>query len=716
MRASLPQSLSRVEAWGFAYTGLFLWVFMAPGAESALGWWSLPMWAVVTAVGMFTNRQIRRLGETWPDMSGGTPNYAVRLLAPRSPGLARYAAMAYFQGWASVPSLSALLLAQLVGERLGRVGLAEPVLLLTVLFAAGPFLIAFAGTRVLSVLHLVFLLPALGSMLVFILTGLAMQPDVQPAITAPDAVVPELAKWFFVATYCAYSVETASAFLADCRRPRAALDGLRAATWSMPLVLVGGSYVLIRFAGTNDAEGQDVLTSTVALLFGSAGSAVTTILLTTATLLSITTAAADSPRVVFQLARDGMAAPLFARLTRRGVPGPALVLTLLVSLVYLLVGDALTALAITSTGWFFSFLCLQLAMWLDRDQPHIGLRTGWTALAILVVEVPVFLVGGLAWGFGAFAVGLAAPAALLALDAALARLPAAATHLPARRRTRAAAEPGDGIIAQILILIAGGTIGGGWLLGRQATGNTAASIDALIVLMLLAVFAAVALAAWTSLDQAGRVLESRELARAEANHLLRSARDGVLVADGDGRVTASNPAAHGLLGEGELLGRPAARLLAFAAAAPAQWPERSSHTVRQRTGRERSVEVTVSRVDLGQHVEYVLVLRDVTEQRELQHQLTRQALHDSLTGLPNPGAALCCAGHLHQRRCCRAGAVRPAVRRPGRVQAGQRRLGARGRGPGAGHRRRTARCLPTAWRRRRPAGWGRIRTPAAGRH
>ena len=76
----------------------------------------------------------------------------------------------------------------------------------------------------------------------------------------------------------------------------------------------------------------------------------------------------------------------------------------------------------------------------------------------------------------------------------------------------------------------------------------------------------------------------------------------------------------------------------------------------------------------GAHVGAVLVLRDVTERRAFQDELTRRALHDELTGLPNRRLLLERLDHALARSSTHRPQPWTAVPRPRPLQAGQRLL------------------------------------------
>ena len=99
----------------------------------------------------------------------------------------------------------------------------------------------------------------------------------------------------------------------------------------------------------------------------------------------------------------------------------------------------------------------------------------------------------------------------------------------------------------------------------------------------------------------------------------------------------------------------------------------------------------------------VLNTRDVSERKELERQLTKQAFSDSLTGLANRALF---RNRVESRRRRALGPRRPrrrAVPRPRRLQGGQRRAGARDRRQPADAGRRPAAAV---CRRRRHAWLG----------
>ena len=341
----LPRTLSSLETWGFGMTGHLLWVAIAPAMHAALGPNAIFVWLPAVLMGVMLNLQMKRLGEQWPEMSGGTPNYITRLLS-NYPLLGRYAAIAYFAGWAIYPSVNAIVITALIKANLEPLGIPCPETPLRIGFTLIAYILAFSGSRALPILHAFFIIPAVGFLLVFSIQGigwLAFSPE-SPGLfpsSWPTLTFIDWAKWSFFAIYGPCACETASSFVADSRRPGETLRVLSFAAGLIPPAYLGSSWVLMRLA-TSPGLGDDSFKNLLAAaspFWGPSASLIVTLLLASSCLLSSATAVSNSPRILYQLALDGHVSPVFAFISRRGVLEPALVFSLLLSLLGLLWGD-----------------------------------------------------------------------------------------------------------------------------------------------------------------------------------------------------------------------------------------------------------------------------------------------------------------------------------------------------------------------------------------
>jgi PAS domain S-box-containing protein len=319
----------------------------------------------------------------------------------------------------------------------------------------------------------------------------------------------------------------------------------------------------------------------------------------------------NSPRMLYQMAQDGHLAPVFGIVSRRGVLSPALIATLVVSLVTLIWGDIVKIVMVTVTSYFLSIMLFHLGLGLNAKNPQTLL--GRTTLGIFAAEVGIFCVGGWAWGWQDFLLGLLFPIGLLGADQLIRRLPIAMLKPRwwiRRDAPRAHHNIQDFIGFQVLILVlmVCTTISLGWYLGSHSSQTK--SQDFLLVLVMIGAFCSVAIACWTSLPQIAAIAESRE----QAEHLFTIASDGIVVVGEDGLIRQINPAAVQLLGlsHTQLLAQPLAAMVSGLAPYPTDWPKRDEQSL---VHNHHSIELAISDREHDNFREYVVILRDITERK-----------------------------------------------------------------------------------------------------
>lgn len=521
----LTRSLSAQETWGFGLTGHILWIAVIPAIHAALGVQAIFVWIPAVLFGMLLNYQVKRLGTHYINVAGGTPNYGTKLLN-YYPGLARYGAVGYFFSWVSVVPVNAIILTDLIEVNLEGLSIACPKLPLELGFTLLPFVLAFSGTRALSILHLFFVIPAFGLLLIFCVQGLgwlAFSP-VSPGFFPQSWLLPgfgDWAKWFLYVTFATYACETSSSFVADSRSPDKTLLFLSVAAWMMLPIYLGGSWVVMRLA--TDANLKDSaflnLLAAAKLFWGDDSALIITFLLTASCLLACATTVSNCPRIIYQLALDKYLSPVFAVVSRRGVFGPALTLTLALSLVCLIWGNVADIVVVGNVGLLISIMAVHLGMWLQRNRQEVLLPR--ITLGILLLEVAVLLVGGLAWGWQNFLIGLLLPIGIIGIDAAIRRLRFAPLR-PGWWIRQYSKRPvliiQDSVMLQviILILLLCGAVLVGWLFGVELSKpNVVGGENLVVVLLMTVVFVGVAIACWTSLPQVVAIAEAREASEAQ---------------------------------------------------------------------------------------------------------------------------------------------------------------------------------------------------------
>ncbi|MEZ2230175.1 ATP-binding protein [Microcoleus sp.] len=517
---ALPRSLSSPETWGFGFSGLLLWLGTAPAMNAALGPQAIWVWFPGTIIGMMLNLQVKRLGTYFPDVAGGTPNYTTRLLH-HFPNLARYGAIGYLLGWVSVPPMNAIILTDLIKVNLAPLGITCPETLLRIGFTVLPFIVAFSGTRTLGILHSFFIFPAIGFLLTFCLQGIGwlsltptspgLLPDLGVGISAIDWM-----KWFFIAVYAVYGCESASSFVADSCQPRVTLRCLQVTTGLIPIVYLGGSWVLMRLA-TDPGLGDSAYLNLVAAthpFWGAFAPALVTFLITSGCLLSSATAVSNSPRILYQLAKDGYLPPVFAVLSRRGVLEPSLFFTLGLSLICLGWGDVARVVMVAGTGYLSSMMAIHLGEWVSRRLPEA--RWPWLSLGFFGMEATVLVVGGLAWGWEDLAIGLLLPWLIGVAGTRLPRLNFSLFHPDGwmqRYDRQSHTGTTDWLAFQVTILIGllCSAVSIGWWvragLDRVGVGQY---VPLFSILLVTVAFVGVAIASWTSLPQIAAITEARE--------------------------------------------------------------------------------------------------------------------------------------------------------------------------------------------------------------
>lgn len=633
----LPRTLTSIETCGFGLTGQLIWISTAPAMHIALGPQAIFVWLPAVIVGMMLNFQVKRLGMRWPDVSGGTPNYATRLLQ-RFPNFGKLSAIAYYFSWAVIPSLNAVILTDLIKANLDPFGLTCPEMALKIGFTIVPYVVALGGTRALGILHSFFVLPAIGFLLVFCLQGLGWltfspaSPGLVPTDWHSFSFI-EWAKWFFFAVYGTYACETASSFVADSRKPTETLRFLSLSAWLIPIVYMGGTWVLMQLdtSSSDDSNTFLHLLSAARPFWGSGASLFITLLLTSSCLLSSATAVSNAPRVLYQMALDKQLSPVFAVFSRQGVLGPSLLLTLIISLLFLSWGNTADIVVVGSTAYMLPMMAAHLGMWLHRRKPEA--LWPWWSLGFFLIETIVLLVGGLAWSWLDVAIGLFSSLAILWVDAAIRRIPFAPFQ-PGwwlRRRAIKVMERQfkDFVALQVIVLIVlvCGSTTIGWMLSKLGRGATGLSNDLLITVLMIISFVAIAIACWTSLPQVLAIAEAREHAESLFITALDTVPDTILVLDEQGTIQQANPAAEELfqMPTVDLMGRSFQQFFPDLDRSSQAWAVRSEQPFNRLNQGARVIELTISQRSRRKLQEYIVILRDITDRKQAEAEL-----HDAL--------------------------------------------------------------------------------------
>jgi len=527
----LPRNLSLIETWGFGLTGLLLWMGVAPGTQAELGSQSIWVWLIGSIAAIIINLQIRQLGQRFPDVAGGTPNYITHLLK-EYPQLTSYAAIGYFVSWVAVLPINAIILTDLIQDILEPLGIILPDIFLRMGFTVLAFVVAFSGSHALGTLHLIFLLPAVGFLIAFCVQGthaviFSSSTSSSFTLLPNDGTTfsfPGWAKWYLNGTYAFYGCESAAGFVADSKRPLGTLQSLLAAAVLIPVIYVGGSWVLLHLSpepGLGDNTFLSLLTAAKPF-WGHSAAFLVTFLVVSSSLLSCATAVSICPRILYQMAQDGHLSPVLGVTSRQGVFTPGLLLTLTLSLAWLVFGNVHRIVMITGVGWLICFIILHWGLWQKRNNSEVLFPQ--LSLGLCGMELGVLLVGGWAWGLQDLLIGLLLPIAILIVD----RL---SRHIPwqpldpqwwmqqEQDKIRQQKDSQSFITLQVLILIlfiCGATIiswSSSSLVAKMSlTSASTMGANLLVVMILVLSFVGVAIACWTIFPQIVAVNQARQQA------------------------------------------------------------------------------------------------------------------------------------------------------------------------------------------------------------
>lgn len=556
----LQRTLSTAETWSFGATILLFWAYAAQTALVALGPLSVPLWGLVAAVSATINLQVRRLALAWPELVGGSPSYLSRLWADR-PLVGRYAAMAYFAAWATIPAVAADFLADFVGDRFPAVASGPANLAIDIGFTAVPFIVAWSGIRALALLQLIYTVPTIGILVASVAVGLGWlafvpsSPGFVPVATAVPGPL-DLVQWLFLLSFSAYGAETASVFLAESRNPRATVGNLRFMAVVLVPIYVGASFLLMQASPA--APDTDIHTGLIVAaerFWGEAAPFLAALFLAGIGLLGASVAVAVAPRVLYQQARDGHLPPVLGTVSDRGIPGPALLATLVVGVTFSISLGLDDGLIVSATCWLGFWILMHAGLWHGRGRPEVL----WPrlALALAVIEAVVLAVGGSTLGLLPFAVGLLLPLAVLAGGRIIGRL-ADGDRLrifrpdwwEERYRPRPLGASDGAVTRQVLtvIVLVSASIGTSWILSiiAQHDPDPDAADVLLAITLFVGGFFAIAFAGSTTLanlaalgaarsraEQSAAALEvekeAERAANAELERINRAQRDFVSI-------------------------------------------------------------------------------------------------------------------------------------------------------------------------------------------
>jgi len=386
-------TLSRETNWWGAFViglaGTILIIGLVGYALVALGGASIPLFAILTAVGVFLCFCLAELAAMMPHRSGGLPSYAFETFQPLGASWGRHmgglSSWAYWLGWFTVAPINAILAANYIialfeieagsGTTFGPIseGFGAEVSLTQFIVGLAILLVMFApcllgirlGATFASVLGIASMVPLV--LLVFLpflkpdkidfgnLDGFGLPAGV-------DGSWQLIIGWAFIFTWSVLAMEAAACYIGECRDPaRDAKIAMTAEGLFGFFIYVSIPVMVLAVLGTGviseqSGDAQELFISYTTELFGTSDfwKWAVGLVLILALMLSVINAISGCARGLWQNAHDGVLPRVFGHVNRHGVPDYAMTFNVVCSALVLLVGSPLQIYVFSNIGYLFA--------------------------------------------------------------------------------------------------------------------------------------------------------------------------------------------------------------------------------------------------------------------------------------------------------------------------------------------------------------------------
>jgi amino acid transporter len=391
-------TLSRETNWWGAFViglaGTILIIGLVGFALVALGAASIPLFAILTGVGVVLCFCLAELAAMMPDRAGGLPSYAFETFRPLGDWWGTHigglSSWAYWLGWFTVAPINAILAANYIialfsinagsSTTFGPIsnGFGAQVTLTQFVVGAAILLIMFVpcllgirmGATFATVLGIASMIPLVLLVLLPFLKPSKIDFGNVSGFDLPHGVTGSwqlIIGWCFIMTWSVLAMEAAACYIGECREP--ARDAKIAMTAeglfgffiyvSIPVMVLAvlGEGVIHQQSG----DAQELFISYTTKLFGTSGFWKWTVglVLILALMLSVINAIAGCARGLWQNSHDGVLPRWFGHVNRHGVPDWAMIFNVVCSILVLLIGSPLQIYVFSNMGYL---LALALAM------------------------------------------------------------------------------------------------------------------------------------------------------------------------------------------------------------------------------------------------------------------------------------------------------------------------------------------------------------------
>ena len=433
--------------WGafvIGLSGTILVVGLVGFAVVAMGGFSIPMFFVLTGIGVFLCFCLAELAAAMPDRAGGLPSYAFETFKPWGDTAAKHigglSSWGYWLGWFTVGPINAIIagnyLASLLDLPLGKTfdpfgtSFGGPITSTGFLLAALILILMFVpcylgirlGARFATVLGVASIIPLILLVLLpFLksgkldfgnLDGFGMNPA--EAYAGTTLSFNFILGWAFIFTWSVLAMEAAACYIGECREPaRDAKIAMTAEGLFGFFVYLAVPIMVIAVLGVDGlASGDEGFLGDPQVLFRRYTSALfgdstfwkwfVGLMLVIALLLSVLNAVMGCARGLYQNAHDGILPRVFGHTNRHGVPDYAMFFNLAASMVLLLVGSPLEIYVFSNMGYLFAAAVSLIGYWVFATKRPDFARPvqmpKWMAPVALVLGVALLFT----WGYGGF--------------------------------------------------------------------------------------------------------------------------------------------------------------------------------------------------------------------------------------------------------------------------------------------------------------------------
>ncbi len=422
-------SLRPLLAWRSALvlslgSALLVTVSLGPmGAE--LGPSLVVVWIITAVIGLLQCLLIAELASRYPHKVGGAPAYNHEGLKHISPLFGAVSTWAYWVGWIPGVAVNLTLAATYIkaaffpGVNVIALAAGLGVALYVLNFFGLKFSVWTSG--IMALCAVVPLLVVLTSPLFY--TSLWKSANLWPLLPggAPWYSPPMLllfAKWMFVAVWSSYGAEMIATVIGELRHPEKDIPkvvGLAATATLLAFAIVPTVLVGVVGAGKLAQDPYVVFLTAMKEIFPASGATIVSIMLIAALIIGAQLFIISSSRALYQMSKDGLTIKGYAKLNRYGAPVGSVGWDALLTLTLLLIfkDNIVNVVAAANVGYLLVFVLLPVSYVMAKTragQPAAAFALPAfmipVAIAIMVFNVVLFVVGGLQWGPQVMIVGI----------------------------------------------------------------------------------------------------------------------------------------------------------------------------------------------------------------------------------------------------------------------------------------------------------------------